>query len=289
MSVSDDIGATARTNALERLGLDDGADEKAIRKAYARELKLIDPETDIPGFQALREAYETAIGLRTRPAISPASARHGLEAQEAYDWIVAAVEVISGGRRIADETIWVDDLIEQLTGQQPIGIDAGWQLESAIGRLLTDGWKPGHEALLVAATMYFGWAEEGTWPSQQLADAWFERFILHRWSETLRAPLVRVIRDLRQVHEPDLGRLRRDHGYFEYLAKQFPNLAPIIVDWRMLERWRDLAKPLGRAPDVSWRPPSSEENESFTATLIRTLLILLTIVVWMTMSSRSPG
>ncbi|WP_028102735.1 hypothetical protein [Pseudoduganella violaceinigra] len=251
------------SNALTRLGIAGAADEKSIRAAYARELKLIDQETDIDSFQSLRAAYELAMsGQRAKPAPSPAAED---EAQEALDWIVAAVAVISGGRRIADESIWVVELVEQLAERRPAGIDDDWRFQAAIGTLLLQGWKPGHEALLIGATQYFRWAEEGTWPNDQVAEAWFERFMLHRQNETVRGPLVRVIRDLRQTYEPDLSRLRRDHRYLEHLATHYANLASMIVDARMLERWRELAAPLGTPAIVLSKMPAVRTVPSYEA------------------------
>lgn len=270
------------SQALARLGLESNADAKGVRRAYARALKELDQEAGIPAFQSLREAYELALGSQPadKPMMAPSVTEN--ESQEAFEWMVAAVAVISGGRRIADETIWVDALREQLAEQQPVGIDAGWRLETAIGRLLIKGWQPGHEALLIAATEYFGWAEHGRWPNAQLAEAWFELWLLHRQPELLRAPLVRVIRDLRQSHEPDSGRLRRDHGYFEHLATHFANLTPVIVDERMLQRWRHLAAPLGTAPDVSWTPIKDTES-SRAGEILRTVLMLIAalFLVWL--------
>lgn len=46
---------------LERLDLAPGADERQVRRAYARELKRIDQQNDLAGFQHLRECYEAAL------------------------------------------------------------------------------------------------------------------------------------------------------------------------------------------------------------------------------------
>lgn len=46
---------------LVRLNLGMDADARDIKRAYARELKLIDQEADLPAFQALRECYEIAL------------------------------------------------------------------------------------------------------------------------------------------------------------------------------------------------------------------------------------
>jgi hypothetical protein len=48
-------------NGLARLQLDSSATERDVKKAYARELKLIDPATQPQAFADLRQAYEGAL------------------------------------------------------------------------------------------------------------------------------------------------------------------------------------------------------------------------------------
>lgn len=57
-----------RPDFIQRLSLAPDADERQVRRAYARELKLIDQQTDLEGFQHLRACYEAALAWAERRA-----------------------------------------------------------------------------------------------------------------------------------------------------------------------------------------------------------------------------
>lgn len=59
---------------LEHLGLRQGADERAIKRAYAQQLRFARPDQDPAAFQALNEAYQAALGAireQTAPDDAP--------------------------------------------------------------------------------------------------------------------------------------------------------------------------------------------------------------------------
>ena len=49
------------THPLVAFDLDEEADERAVKRAYAKRLKVTRPDEDPVGFQALHQAYQQAL------------------------------------------------------------------------------------------------------------------------------------------------------------------------------------------------------------------------------------
>jgi len=187
---------------LQRLSLAGDADERTIRRAYARELKLIDQEHDAAGFQSLREAYEAALFWVRNPEyfadddgdgeekptqvqadappapdvggtevieatalpaeVLPADEEPQALGDEVFEEFVARLPALAAAAKgpIESETPWTQALQTCLDDLRLFGIDAREQFERRVAVLLAEGWRPGHEALLVAAVDTFGWAAE---------------------------------------------------------------------------------------------------------------------------------
>lgn len=185
------------THYLNRLGLDQAADERAIKRAYARELKQIDQEADAAGFQALRHAYEMALQwvkhkpagvsfapaatvsvlpvavrkleMHTRPA-APVPAAPARDAdtgesplqlgQAVFDAFLAICSEMAAQGDARDSLLWRKHLQRCVSDNRLLNIAARAHFEFLIARLLADGWRTGHEGLFIAARQVFGWEKD---------------------------------------------------------------------------------------------------------------------------------
>lgn len=298
---------------LQRLGISAEADERTIRRAYARELKLIDQEADPAGFQTLREAYDEALHWSRYRAeefhadtevhtIEPAaealpatlqqpiavSEREPttpppLQAQELFtnDHETAAEAVfaefmercgrIVAGTPVMDSGPFERELRLSLADTRLISIIARDCFERHVADLLAAGWRPGNEALLVAATIVFDWENDRRRvASLGQAGAMLDRaleqramFDLQPGDERVRQRL--LIQRLRVETEPSTRELVLHSPTLEKLIARFPEWlaliasVPRIVDWRtqasQVPAWRR------KLTFTGWRKPAKVSYE----------------------------
>lgn len=92
------------TNAWHILGLEPGADERGVKRAYAALLKRTRPEDDAAAYQALREAYEQALTMARRAGAQAAVTetlavpRTTESSPDGPDWVLTPPETIRGTR-----------------------------------------------------------------------------------------------------------------------------------------------------------------------------------------------
>lgn len=187
------------TEFLTRLGLDQTADERAIKRAYARELKLIDQVADAAGFQRLRDAYETALAwlkhssgqaghAPATPALpinltlpveqtaletgfageagAPSASQQTpaespqLLAEAVLDLLLTQREQMIERGTAGDSAVWRAHLQRCLNDERLLNISARAGFEYLVACLLTNGWQPGNESLFTAACQVFNWEKD---------------------------------------------------------------------------------------------------------------------------------
>lgn len=263
---------------LQHLGLRDDADERAIRRAYAQQLKQIDQEAEPEAFQALREAYETAMGWanyvqqRAQATAQEVQQVPDAEAPQPVSTPVAPApevtdEAAASRVRLAEsETIArtvLDELQERLKLRPPedlpggrkllegvlddprlLDLDAQFLFEWGVASILAQGWKPGHEFLFGPAMTCFKWREDRSrllrlgHAGHFIDVAVRELEMYDRQVDTQRAPQRDLIRRLRSPRRPSDRELIQKLPLAEQLCATWPNWLHVITNTQNILKWR---------------------------------------------------
>ncbi len=268
---------TTSTGFLARLGLEDGADERQVRRAYARELKQIDQERDLEGFQHLRACYEAALDwvahrvAQAEPpsapeAAAPVPAEPPHVAPQAPDNPEQVHPAVLGDAVFADfrermaalaaqpermgrdESVllapWTAALREALADPRLLHLYARVVFEHRIAALLVDGWQSGHHLLLPAAVEIFGWdhdrrALERLGQAGAYIDEALEQRAMFLSQDILaRTQQREVLHLLRQGGAPDVRTLRGYAAPLVMLTNYFPTLLGIVAPGETAAAWR---------------------------------------------------
>jgi hypothetical protein len=182
---------------LDVLALDQDADERAIKRAYAQRLRVTRPEDDLVAFQQLHEAYQAALAwARGRTAEEAPGPGSGPEAP--LQPTVLAIEdagpqvddQVQSGQRMDVEAI-AGRILTEAVQQEPEALQAWlaqqpelWPLQwkSWIGDALLDALFTGTEPVqadnLDVLAELFGWDEIGSSVDPYALDA--QRLQMHR-------------------------------------------------------------------------------------------------------------
>ena len=257
------------------LGLD--ADERAVRRAYARRLKQIDQAADPQGFQALRSIYESALqwvamqhheeavaattaetlepprdepaehreDVATGPLVEPAQGNvPEMPAALALGEQVYAEFAATAAGVFKDEDAARKALAQALSDARLVNLESRTFFEWRVACLIVEGWRPGLEYLFGPACSSFNWDQD----RRRLAlfgevggtlDAAInERLIFFRQDPRQFEEMRQTIRRLRSEERPEKRLLLAEIPRVELLIQRYPNWLRLVTSRTHIIQWR---------------------------------------------------
>ena len=283
---------------LLTLGLSADADASAIRRAYARQLKLLDLASQAVQFQELREAYEAALNwvggnTETKVGNSAVGVKAEDAAQEAaaaqvYEQFLAACMPLRQKDGLRDQCAWEQTLLRHLADGRLLDLSASLMFEVKIATFLALGWKPGNDMLFRVAASVFEW-EFDSRRVQQLGAAadvigktLEQGYLFECQDEAAYKASRNVMVGLRLSGPPLTMRLKAEMPHLEAMLEHFPDLIHVTAGMENVERWRALHARLPASssavpvPTISF---GSHRAVSQSREVVRGLSVPLTIVL----------
>lgn len=286
-------------SAFGRLGLAADADARAVRQAYARQLKQIDQATEIAAFQALREDYEVALAAVQRRADPPRKSDHAHAATDIPP--PTADPDLLDSAALADATF--TELVQRLATdidslpaasavlkealQRLVSLEAGRRFEQRLADRLVQGWQPGHEFLLEAASTTLGWVDDRSHlhtlgvSGRHLQEAFIEQQAFLDQPERVLDRQRNLVRRLRDATPPSRTLLRDEQLMVTLLVRRFPHWLGVVTSMENVERW--LGGPA--ALQAAWEsaPPAAAAESTdrrFSDAQVIGFLLWLAFMAW---------
>ena len=282
---------------LLELGLRADADERAVRRAYAVQLKQLDQAAQPLQFQQLREAYEAALHwarqardsqeaeaaqapppppappeavVEAAPEPAPPPVPAELRPDPVRDILVALDTRLQQAplRSVPEATALLEHTLEDA---RLLDMDARFLFEANIAHLLACGWRPGHEHLFEAALVLFDWRTDSArllrlGQAGQVVD----RAIVEQDAQGQQAPDDRdaqrhYLELLRRTADPGPQALALGLGRVMHAAATYPTWLRLTMDISNIEAWREHEATLSRGTLQSHPSAASAHSGSISA------------------------